>query len=597
MKINKKLSIIITTAVLLVSATSCKKLLQENPKSSIVPSFLSTPGGLEGGIAGVYNDFRSNYGTEGFELTQYAGTDENLAGVSAQSNGMFSTYNGINGGTFSGSWNTWYQDINTLNGVLQFAPASGLPTATLNLYIGQAKFLRAFCYYYLVTTYGAVPLHITFNTQASSSDTRTPIASVYTQIIQDFTDASTELPATVTAPFLGKTATSATALFMLAKTYLTRGWSSAAQSNDFTQAANIATTLISNASTYGLGLWPDYASAFAPANDYGQEVLLVSDHDNNTTYGEYVSGASGGAAQNTLPNLFRWNYVTMTSAASDNEETIPVSLNTGGGTSMMFRDVTNGRPYSRAEPNPSYTFGQVFPERVMDTRYNKTFQTAWIANTNPKGQTNTVIGSPSVTTPRGTLICGVDTAIWMPGYEVTDARRAAFKGVIVTPSQYSPVIFPTTKKFDDPSRVGPNDPSTRPRCIIRFAEAYFVAAEAYFKLGDNVHAAQYLNVIRQRAAYDPSKSAAKAASDATAMVITPGQVTLDFILDEYSREFYNEPRRWNDLVRTQSLLRRVAMWNPQANQYIQSFDVLRPVPQDEINAVLSGPAMPQNPGY
>jgi len=596
MKIYNKISIIITTVALLSSVTSCKKLLQENPKSSIVPSFLSTQSGLEGGIAGVYNDLRSSYGTEGFELTQYAGTDENFAGVSAQSNGMFSTYNGINGGTFSGFWNTWYQDINTLNGILQFAPASGLPAATLNLYIGQAKFLRAFCYYYLVTTYGPVPLHTTFNTQASSADTRAPIASVYTQIIQDLTDASADLPATVTAPFLGKTATQATAQFMLAKTYLTRGWSTAAQASDFTQAATIATTLITNQSTYSIGLWQDYASAFAMANDYGKEVLLVSDHDNNTTYGEYQSGASGGNAQNVLPNLFRWNYVTLTSAASDNEETIPVVLNTGGGTSMMFRDVANGRPYSRAEPS-GYTFNQAFAERVMDTRYNKTFQTAWIANTTPTGGSNIVIGSTSVTTPRGTLICGKDTAIWMPGHEVTDAQRAAFKGVIITPSQYSPVIFPTTKKFDDLTRVGPNDPSTRPRCIIRFAEAYFVAAEAYFKSGDLTNAAKYLNVIRERAAYDPSKSPAQNTADAAAMDVTPAQVTLDFLLDEYSREFYNEPRRWNDLVRTQSLIRRVAMYNPQANQYIQPFDALRPVPQDEINAVLSGPAMPQNPGY
>ena len=554
MKIYNKISIIFVAAAFLINVTGCKKLLVENPKSSIVPSFLSTQAGLADGIAGVYNDLRSNYGTEGFELTQYAGTDENFAGVSAQSNGMFSTYNGINGGTFSGFWGTWYVDINTLNGILQYGPKAGLPPATLNLYLGQAKFLRAYCYYYLVTTYGAVPLHTTFNTQASSADTRAPIADVYNLIIKDLTDASTELPTTVTAPFLGKTATQATAQFMLAKTYLTRGWSSAAQSGDFTQAATIATALINNQATYGIGLWQNYGDAFAIANDYGKEVLLVSDHDNNTTYGEYQSGASGGVAQNVLPNLFRWNYVTMTSAASDNEETIPVVLNTGGGVSMMFRDVANGRPYSRAMPTP-YVFNQVFPERVMDTRYNKTFQTVWIANTNPTGGQNTVIGSPSVTTPRGTLICGKDTAIWMPGYELTDAQRANFKGVVITPSQYSPVVFPATKKFDDLTRVGPNDPSTRPRCLIRFAEAYFVAAEAYFKSGDNTNAAKMLNVIRERAAYDPAKTPTQAAADATAMDITAGQVTLDFILDEYSREFYNEPRRWNDLVRTQSLLR------------------------------------------
>jgi hypothetical protein len=596
MKIYNKISIIFVAGAFLINVTSCKKLLVENPKSNIVPSFLSTQAGLVDGIAGVYNDLRSSYGTEGFELTQYAGTDENLAGVSAQSNGMFSTYNGINGGTFTGFWGTWYQDINTLNGILQFGPKAGLPAATLNLYLGQAKFLRAYCYYYLVTTYGPVPLHTTFNTQASSADTRAPIADVYAQIIKDLTDATTELPATVTAPFLGKTATQATAQFMLAKTYLTRGWSSATQSGDFTQAATIATTLINNQATYGAGLWQNYADAFAMVNDYGKEVLLVSDHDNNTTYGEYQSGASGGNAQNVLPNLFRWNYVTLTSAASDDEETIPVVLNKGGGVSMMFRDVANGRPYSRAMPSP-YVFNQAFAERVMDTRYNKTFQTAWITNTTPSGGSNTVIGSNGPTTPRGTLICGKDTAIWMPGFEVTDAQRAAFKGVIVTPSQYSPVVFPTTKKFDDLTRVGPNDPSTRPRCLIRFAEVYFVAAEAYLQAGDQTNAAKYLNVIRERAAYDPSKSAAQNASDALAMDVLPSQVTLDFLLDEYSREFYNEPRRWNDLVRTNSLLRRVAMYNPQANQYIKPFDVLRPVPQDELNAVLSGTPMTQNPGY
>ena len=62
---------------------------------------------------------------------------------------------------------------------------------------------------------------------------------------------------------------------------------------------------------------------------------------------------------------------------------------------------------------------------------NKTFQTVWIANTTPTGATNTVIGSPSVTTPRGALICGKDTAIWMPGYEMTDAQLFAVLDQII----------------------------------------------------------------------------------------------------------------------------------------------------------------------
>ena len=578
MKLKSKISLIMAAAVL-ITMGSCQKLLQENPKASVVPAFLGTPSGLLGGLTGVYNDLRTSYGTEGFTLALYAGTDETIAGSQAQDGGVWNVYNGLNGGSTSGGFNLWYRDINTLNGILQFAPTSTLDPATLQQYVGQAKFLRAFCYFYLLTTYGNVPLHTTFNTTATSTDAPANPADVYALIIQDCIDASTALPATVTAPFLGKAATAPAALFLLSKTYLTRGWSAQAQPTDFQNAYNTATALITNKGNYGLDIWQDYGDAFNPANDYGKEVLFVSDHDNNVQFGQYVTGASGGSAQNVLPNLFRWNYVTA------------LGINSGAGVpqvssgpSPMVRDVANGRPYTRAAPNTPYTMNQAFAERVNDSRYDKTFQTVWIANT-------------PVTSHAGPLTVGVDTAILMPGVEVSAARRAAFKGVICTPSQYNNNVFPTVKKFDDLLRAAPNDPSERPYCIWRFAEVYFVAAEAAFKLNDMVNAAKYLNIIRERAAYRKTNTALQNTTAAAAMDITPAQVNIDFILDEYTREFFDEPRRWYDLVRTQQLVRRVSIWNPLANAHIQAFDVLRPIPVDEIQAVLTGTPYPQNPGY
>ena len=493
--------------------------------------------------------------------------------------GVWSAYNGMTGANTSGGFNIWYQDINTLNGILQFGPTSGLPAATLNQYIGQAKFLRAFCYYYLLTTYGNIPLHTTFNTQASSSDAPAAPAAVYAQIIQDLTDASTLLPNTVTAPFLGKAATAPTALFLLSKAYLTRGWSTSAVASDFQNAFNTATTLIANKATYGLDIWQDYASAFAMANDYGKEVLFVSDHDNNVQFGQFQTGASGGNAQNVLPNLFRWNYVSALGVNSS--AGVP---QVSSGPTPMVRDVANGRPYTRSAPNTPYTINYAFADQVNDSRYSKTFQTWWITNT-------------PCTSTRGALVVGVDTGILMPGVEVTAARRAAFKGVICTPSQYNNNVFPTVKKFDDLTRANMNDPSTRPLCIMRFAEVYFVAAGSAFKLRmTRLILTKYINLIRERAAYRATNTAAQNAAAAAAMDAGT-QFTLDFLLDEYTREFYGEPRRWYDLTRTQSLLRRVAAWNPAANAHIQSFNTIRPIPQDEINAVLAGPKYPQNPGY
>ena len=156
------------------------------------------------------------------------------------------------------------------------------------------------------------------------------------------------------------------------------------------------------------------------------------------------------------------------------------------------------------------------------------------------------------------------------------------------------------KKFDDPSRAAANfnDPSTRPVVIWRFSDVYLLAAEAAFKAGDLPNAAAMINVVRQRAAFRTTNSAAQNAAAVIAVTITPAQVTLDFILDERTREFYGEWQRCWDLVRTKSLLTRVAAWNPiEAGTNIKPFHVLRPIPQDQIDRVTEGPAFPQNTGY
>jgi len=569
-------------AVVLFAVSGCQKLLEENPRSSIAPTFFETPAGILGGIAGVYSDLRNLWGTEGFGATCVAGTDEHKMGGSA-SGQTFYTYNGLDLNGMSGLWSIAYQDINTLNGVIEKAPAVSLDDNTRKVYVAQAKFLRAFYYFHLAETFGDVPLHMTFLTTASTADSRQPIADVYDSVIVDLNAAIAGLPATPTAPFGGKAATIAAAKFLLAKVYLTRGWSTAAQSGDFTQAYTIANDLITNKATYGLDLWQDYADVNKDGNDYGKEAIFCIDHNNDAKFGDWVSQASGGKI-NIMASLYRPNYPTMNA-------NFPAS----GGSTVMVRDVANGRPFIRTTPNTGYIYGQAFAERVNDARYDKSFQTVWICNT-----------AANFTTPRGTLVVGKDTAIWMPPYEVSASRVANFKGIILTPSganganKYTNVFFPALSKFNDPSRANMNDPSDRPLVIMRFAEVYLIAAEAAFKGGGTLqNAADMINVVRTRAAYRASYPTGQTlASSVAAMQITSGQVTLDFILDERSRELYGELVRWWDLVRTQSLVRRVTLWNTEASPYIKDYHVLRPIPQtSEIDLVTSGPKFPQNTGY
>ena len=675
MKQYKKIaSGVLLIATMLIS-NSCNDLLTEKPKSNIVPSVFTTPAGLLGGIAGVYNDLRSAWGTEGFTIQQMAGTDEYLEGGGSNGYHRIFSYNGITGGDFSGGFN-FYADINALNGILELGPTTtGLDAATLKAYLGQAQFLRAFMYFYLIQVYGNIPLHTTFITTPSQADSPAPVADIYNVIVQDLTDAISNLPNTPTAPFLGKAATAGAAKWLLAKVYLTRGWLNN-DSNDFTLAYNTAKDLIDNKSTYGLDLWADYADAFKPANDYGKETIFVSDHSNDPKYGYYTPGGqqAGGNAINVTPWMGLGNFmsnvgVNYVKGASGvlTKPVVSPSVRTDTGKpdyivdangkiisdgdgnpipgllsptiTLLNRDVQFGRPFGRIRPNmpkltsgpnagKSYLLDQAFADRLNDSRYSKTFQTVWLENAGPGGGGGSVLtgvySGAGVTGTRGTLTCGLDTAVWFPDYEVVGAPQYSgtrpFKGIIVTPSLQNPNVYPYMKKLADPSRVNQNDPSTRPVVIARFSEVYLIAAEAAFKLNQLQNAADMINVVRQRAAFrtgvayapggafgtstpatmvgDPYPSGVDYSSASTAMTIGPSDVTLDFILDERTREFYGESVRWLDLVRTQSLVARVTAWNPvEAGPNIKATHVLRPIPLDEINNVTAGDPYPQNEGY
>ncbi|WP_354525454.1 hypothetical protein, partial [Mucilaginibacter polytrichastri] len=50
-------------------------------------------------------------------------------------------------------------------------------------------------------------------------------------------------------------------------------------------------------------------------------------------------------------------------------------------------------------------------------------------------------------------------------------------------------------------------------------------------------------------------------------------------------------------VRTQQLVRRNQMYNPNGGLNVQAYHARWPIPQGLINNVLSGPKYPQNIGY
>jgi hypothetical protein len=593
MKNKNKIFLIFCTA-LLFAASGCKKILEEQPRATIDPSYFKTPEGIQGGIAGIYSSFRGHWGTQIFTQLFSAGTDESLKGAAADVQHWF-TYNNqaikSNTNDYLGFWNGLFIDINTANGVLEYGANANMPAATKTQVLAQAKFLRAFCYFYLVTTFGDVPLHTTFNTDASAADTRAPIADVYAQIIKDLTEAANDLPNTVPMT-IGKPATKATALYLLAKTYLWRGWSTAAQPNDFTSAFTTAKNVIDNKGTYGLNLLPYFGDVFKEGNEYSSEILMVIDHTKDLKFGQNSAPGSfaSGPAENKSNFFWRPNYPT-----------VLANYPSGGGSPVCVRDIRNGRPFQRIRPNTQYVMDVAFANRATDARYEGTFQTVFLSNSTQMA----AVGTAGVVTPRGQLINAVDTAIWFADRVVTPAERASFKGIIFEPEhlpgatvKYTASFFPNLRKFNDSTRADLNDYSDRPFILFRFSDLYLIAAEAAFKGGGTMQqAADMINVLRTRAALKLNQTPAEYATAVAAQQITSAQVTLNFILDERSRELFAEDCRWWDLSRTKTLVARVQQYNPEGSAGVQAYNMLRPIPQSQIDLVTEGPKFPQNQGY
>ena len=193
-----------------------------------------------------------------------------------------------------------------------------------------------------------------------------------------------------------------------------------------------------------------------------------------------------------------------------------------------------------------------------------------------------------------------DTAMWISKHVIPNrsTRPYACFGVDTTYNANGTIsntggdhYVVLTKHLDPLTKTGTTTyPGYLDLIILRLAEEYLVVAEADLQLGNAAEAAQYINVLRTRAAV---KTPVNHTAD---MQIQPSDVTLDFILDERARELCGEFTRWFDLKRTQKLQSRIASYNPDITNFNPNY-YLRPVPLVEIQGLTNGGAFGQNPGY
>ncbi|EDM34624.1 hypothetical protein PBAL39_24123 [Pedobacter sp. BAL39] len=91
-------------------------------------------------------------------------------------------------------WGTTYTLIYNCNVAIEGIENSTKLNSQLKLQlVGEAKFMRALCYYYLVNTYGRVPLVIKSDYRSYLMAKRAEVSDIYAQMIADLQDAQGKL--------------------------------------------------------------------------------------------------------------------------------------------------------------------------------------------------------------------------------------------------------------------------------------------------------------------------------------------------------------------------------------------------------------------
>ncbi len=531
---NRRNGLVLAALVLGTFAAACADLT-EIPVSGITESYYDSPAGFDAAVNASYEGLRSFYAVQrGFAVTVF-GTDEFTRGADGAYKYINDYTPQLNGDDqyVRENWQLLWRAINTTNAVISRGPTVQLSDAVKNPKLAEVRFLRAVYYFDLVRMYGDLPILLSETADPTAAVDRQPVAKVYDAILEDLKFAEANLPAT--QKDYGR-ATKAAAQHIMALVYLTR-----AASGDMALAAAKAKAVIADPQYALLTNWKDN---FAFGNEKNKEVVFSV---------QYTADPLTTGDGNEGHLYFLMAY-----------ELFP----------GMVRDLAGGRAFKRFRPT-DYLLNLF--DRTKDTRYDDGFQTVWYANnaaTIPKDAS----GKPKFNLG--------DTAISMPGVEVTAAFRASKGYTILSPSQYTDAAFPTLNKFLDPFRLTINDTrGSRDWNVARLAETYLIAAEALMRDGKANEAVTYVNAVRQRAAKP---------GQATAMAVTAADLNIDFILDERSRELAGEMMRWFDLVRTGKLIERVKKYNLAGAAAIQPYHVLRPIPTQQLQAA---PGFPQNPGY
>jgi starch-binding outer membrane protein, SusD/RagB family len=546
----KLLSHILLVALAVIMVVGCSKdTLTENPPNILAgQTIFRDLAGFDAGINGLYNIAR--HGRWQSEKIENAlnGVDNSCSNYKRSE--IFWNWGASNSpadGDLLQTYQWLYEVINSANTIIFYADSKdvnwtgGTDTPENNRLkaIAEARALRAWAYRRLTYSWGDVPLTLSLETKVKTDWERAPILEVRKQAIKDYLFAQQYIP---TEGTLSGRITKGAVQTLLAEMYLTLNKPDSAQYWCNQVINNTAYKLVT--ARYGVNKTDPAGSAFGDMFKEGNQ-----NRENGNTEALWVFQFSLNSAIDAQGN-------EMSRAEVGNYNLLTIS----GKRPLQYTLERGGR--GKAYFGPSKWWIDSYEKQ--DDRAQNYILRKWYILKDAAGNAP----YPADVLPSA-------------AYKYGDTIKLSWTTPLSATYNSQPG-WPHSRKADgaDPGNMqadfAPND-----QIYIRLADTYLLKAEAQFKLGDLPGAATTINVIRTRS---------------KATTITAANVTLDFILDERSRELFIEEERRGTLLRTHKWFQRTKLYNTYGGEKIALRDTLFPIPQDVIDANLTK-TFPQNPGW
>lgn len=529
--------------------SGCNNFLDIYNPSAVTTDYYDTKKGQEKLVIDMYEKCRTLFNTS---TLQFLGTDMYMScdesPLSAQFNGYSKDLSGLSP-VISDYWNLLYKIIQESN-ILLHRCTPEVAEDEYNALIAQGHFLRAMAYYYLVETFGPVPLLTEENSDVGNMIkvvSRESEEKIFKFIIDEVCGIKGLLPDVATeAGSLNDTAIR----HFLGKMYLTRAYKEFAQPEDLKNAIDNLESVISSDHYQ---LLTRFSDVFSEDNQNNAEIIWA------IQYGTDKNFNGSGNPQHTQ---FGFNITALYPGMFE--------LNQKEYSSMQ-RDIWI---------NPVVHEWYRYPE--IDTRYDVTFKREFYIN----DIKNADYGKLGIYMPRWNDTSG-DSKDAIYFYPFKDASGNYNWYPAFGAMNWSTDCMPMCSKFRE-TKIDWGGKGTREDIVFRVADTYLLCAEAYLKKGEVDKAVSKVNDLLKRAAgseeaYEIMKIKANA------------ELTLDRLLEERGCEMFGEHDRWFDLKRTGKLLERAKL-NPLVVRYnnISDIHLVRPIPYDE-RIKLEG--LSQNPGY